>query len=239
MKITDFDILDEEVSPEEINVSSLILKKTLNPLIWSGWDLCEDVRIEASHIANSYIKYMFRDIGKVNVIDVIFTGSLCNFNWSSYSDFDIHVVVDFKEISEDTELVDNYIYDRSLLYRTKNKIKIKGFEVELNTNQPETLKKDVGAYSLKNNKWLQKPNIAKISIDYNEVKRKASQLMNLIDNNLEDLECLTLLKQKIRNMRQTALDSEGEFAIENLAFKLLRRANYIEKLNNAINKLES
>jgi hypothetical protein len=40
-------------------------------------------------------------------------------------------------------------------------------------------------------------------------------------------------------MRQTALDSEGEFAIENLAFKLLRRANYIEKLNNAINKLDN
>jgi hypothetical protein len=40
-------------------------------------------------------------------------------------------------------------------------------------------------------------------------------------------------------MRQTAIDSRGEFATENLAFKILRRIGYIKRLKDQISELEA
>jgi hypothetical protein len=38
--------------------------------------------------------------------------------------------------------------------------------------------------------------------------------------------------EKLKKMRKAGLEEEGEFSIENLAFKLLRNHGYIEKLVN-------
>ena len=38
------------------------------------------------------------------------------------------------------------------------------------------------------------------------------------------------IKEKIRTMRQAGLERAGEFSIENLSFKVLRRNGYLEKL---------
>ena len=37
------------------------------------------------------------------------------------------------------------------------------------------------------------------------------------------------LWDKIKKMRQTGLDREGEFSYENMVFKVLRRSGYIER----------
>jgi hypothetical protein len=42
------------------------------------------------------------------------------------------------------------------------------------------------------------------------------------------------LKDKIKKMRQSGLDAEGEFSAENLAFKMLRNLGDMEALVNAI-----
>ena len=43
------------------------------------------------------------------------------------------------------------------------------------------------------------------------------------------------MKEKIRNMRQSGLERAGEYSAENLAFKLLRRTDYIKQLYDAYN----
>ena len=40
------------------------------------------------------------------------------------------------------------------------------------------------------------------------------------------------LKQKISKMRKRGLAREGEFSVENLAFKILRRNEYLGKLSS-------
>ena len=40
------------------------------------------------------------------------------------------------------------------------------------------------------------------------------------------------LKEKIRNMRKSGLETGGAFSVENLAFKVLRRNGYLKKLND-------
>jgi hypothetical protein len=39
------------------------------------------------------------------------------------------------------------------------------------------------------------------------------------------------LKDKIKKMRQSGLDREGEYSFENIAFKVLRRTMYLDKLS--------
>ena len=39
------------------------------------------------------------------------------------------------------------------------------------------------------------------------------------------------LKEKIKKMRQTGLDREGEYSYENIAFKVLRRMEFLDKLS--------
>jgi len=40
------------------------------------------------------------------------------------------------------------------------------------------------------------------------------------------------LKEKIRNMRKSGLETGGAFSVENLAFKVLRRNESLKKLND-------
>ncbi len=40
------------------------------------------------------------------------------------------------------------------------------------------------------------------------------------------------LKAKIKKMRQSGLDREGEYSYENIAFKVLRRSGYLERLSD-------
>lgn len=239
MKLVEFDVLDEDIAPEEIDVSSLVPQKELNPEIWNGLNLRDDVREIANKIADNYTQAILNNLKNLKIIDVQFTGSLANYNWSSYSDFDIHVVVDYSKISDNIDLVGEYFRNKTTIYSLTHIYSIKGFEVELNTNNIEPIKKDVGIYSLLHNKWLQIPNKDNIVIDYSSVRHKTAQLINAIDNAACDLKDLKKIKKKIRKMRQTAIDSRGEFATENLAFKILRRIGYLKKLKDQISELEA
>ena len=44
------------------------------------------------------------------------------------------------------------------------------------------------------------------------------------------------LKDKIKTMRQTGLDREGEYSYENISFKVLRRTMYLDKLSEIESK---
>ena len=69
---------------------------------------------------------------------------------------------------------------------------------------------------------------------------KYDKMYNLLDNKLSNIEELLnkslnridKLKEKIRKFRKAGLDRAGEFSSENIAFKALRRNNYLENLSN-------
>jgi predicted nucleotidyltransferase len=51
-------------------------------------------------VANLFIEFLDTELF---VQDVIFVGSLVGYNWSEFSDFDIHIVIDINE-SENREM---------------------------------------------------------------------------------------------------------------------------------------
>ena len=100
-------------------------------------------------------------------------------------------------------------------------------------------------YSLTKGDWVNRPSRDNMNIDYDGVTKKVNEKMLEVDQ-LEALfqaeeykeafEVGTTLRSKIRNFRQSGLDREGEYSNENLAFKVLRRSEVLDRLNDITKK---
>jgi len=221
-------------------IKSFKLQDDLNPEVWSDSTLDSDIKEELIQLANDYFNDL--DLGSVELKDIIFTGSLANFNWSKYSDFDLHLVFDFSDVNEDVDLVRKYLDAVEKAWKLQHDIKIKGYDVEIycqDSNQPHH---STGIYSLMDDEWIKKPSKEDFEPDEELIRKKAEIYMKTI-NELEDQfrdgktydelsKKMKKIWKKIKDGRQAGLDREGEFSVENLVFKLLRRNGYIERFMN-------
>lgn len=218
-------------------IKSFYLKDELNPKIWDSFKIDPSVNEQLMKIAQDF--YNSTDI-KASIKDVILTGSLANFNWSeNYSDYDLHIIVDFKEISPDVILVKKFVDSSKNNWNKLYDIKIKGYPVEVYIQDYNEKHISTGVYSLVKNKWVVRPKRKDFVIDEKEIKTKAKSIMNQVDELETKLnkpydefrEFVNIIWEKIKNFRKSGLDSEGgEFSAGNLTFKLLRRNGYITKI---------
>jgi FAD synthase len=97
-----------------------------------------------------------------------------------------------------------------------------------------------GIYSLKLNKWLAEPVRLNPELDLETTEKKAEaiakqieHLFELFENKdfKEAYEYAGKVKDKIARMRKLGLSDQGIYSPENLAFKMLRNAGYLEKLS--------
>lgn len=230
-------ILTEIISKKNINVEMLEQKDYLNPKIWDDKDrLHFEVRKSMLYNAYEFIKSLKIDDLKIN--DITLTGSLANYNWNEFSDIDIHILLDFTQISNNIEFISEFFRTKKSLWNDKYPITIKGFDVELyvqDINEPHT---STGVYSILNNEWNSKPIKEMVTIDINNVREKTFNFINIIDSidKIEDenykLKIVDQLKDKIKKYRQAGLESDlSVFSTENLVFKLLRNYGYLDKLS--------
>jgi len=230
-----FSFLEEIISPSDIDVQVNEPKDTLNAEIWDGEKLKKDARLTILKIAKAFKEYL-----KLNckLKDVIFTGSLANYNWTLMSDIDIHLILDLESMNEPMEFLQEYIVAKKSLWNDEHDIKIKGFEVELFAKDEETLFSSKGVYSVLKNEWVQKPEKYTKDIDEVAIKEKAATIMNDIDSleqindEKELLAKAEKIKDKLKKLRNSGLEQGGEYSVENLAFKVIRKADYLEKLSN-------
>lgn len=232
-------------------LSSFYIKDDLNPIIWLNPDDVEkskinnQIRDKLIEISDNFIEFLGYDIF---IQDIVMTGSLANFNWSDYSDIDLHIMYDFNEAGLEKDLYQDIFKVKKTLFNSTHDITIKGYEVELyvqDINEPHI---STGLYSVLYDEWIVEPSKEKVKLDYSLIKMKVdywqNKILDLIDDaqsddeNLEDsIEKIGKLKDKIKKYRQSGLEREGEFSYENLVFKFLRRNGFIQKLFDFENKL--
>lgn len=198
-----------------------------------------EIRTKLLEIANEFIDFLSVPI---IVDDIIFTGSLANYNWSEYSDIDLHVIADFSQFPEDSlELYQELFKVKKTIFNTEHNIRIYEFEVELYVQNSKEAHFSTGVYSVLFNKWLEKPKKEESKIDTDILKEKINHWMSTIDTVLSNASELTLeeskeyikkLKDKIKKYRSSGLKKGGEYSYENLVFKYLRRNGYLDKLFN-------
>ena len=78
---------------------SKIYQGKLNPTFWTNNKLDSDVRDKLLSIAKDFYKDLEVD---TSIKDIHLTGSLANYNWTKFSDIDVHILLDFSKIGKDS-----------------------------------------------------------------------------------------------------------------------------------------
>jgi hypothetical protein len=214
-------------------------QKTLNPKLWDGDRLKPGLRKKFLKIVKEF--YAFLEID-AEVKDIILIGSNANYNWTEHSDIDLHVVINYMQVGENIHLVKNYLMAKKSVWNTNYPLSLQGTPIELYAQDSnEELHSSVGEYSLLNNKWIRKPSADMISIDDSiidqKVKPLAYEIEQLDANDPKLKKRINALMRRIRSMRQAGLDAEGEYSVENLAYKKLRNDGHLDKLKNLLRKV--
>lgn len=229
-----FEVAQSDFEP----IKSFYLKDELNPKVWEDNTIKSEVREQLLTIAQDF--YNSTDL-KAKIKDVVLTGSLANYNWSDkYSDYDLHILIDFKEVNEDIELVKKFVDSAKNIWNKEYDITIEGYEVEVYIQDVKELHRSSGVYSLLNDKWNVKPVKVDFEPDEEAIREKAKGVMMLVDDLEEEvdeyeygefIEKVKKVWDKIKRYRKSGLESEGgEYSTGNLVFKLLRRNGYIGKI---------
>ena len=250
----EIDALSEDSSSEisfakkdfnSVDLSSFRPQKELNPKIWVNGKLNSRVRLRLMDIADDFIDTL--EVSWVKPKDIILTGSLANYNYSKFSDFDVHVIIDFEEVDDRVNFVKDYFDAKKKLWNDAHEeLKIYGYPVEMYVQDSRELHNASGIYSLYLNEWLRKPEpngIKAIKLNKYYIKEKTFRIMNKIDELCSRCETETddyaieeiakkanELFKRIKSMRREALKNGGEMSSDNIVFKCLRRFDYIGKL---------
>ena len=210
-------------------------QSTLNPKLWDGESLKKGLSYKFLRIAKAF--YDFLEVSDTaQVLDVLLIGSNANYNWTEKSDIDLHVVIDYQAVDKNLHLVKNLMMAKKSIWSTNYPLTYKGMDIELYAQDwNDRLHSSVGQYSLMKGKWLKKPNADIISIDDEVIDAKMAPLQYEIEH-LEEGDPKLELKikhilERLYKMRQTGLEAEGEYSIENLAFKKLRNSGHLERLS--------
>lgn len=210
--------------------------RELSPVAWAGNELKLEVKVALLRAAKFFTDYL--DIPNFRVIDVVLTGSMANYNYTKFSDFDLHVVTRYSDLECD-DLAEAFYRAKKTIWNDRHDITIGGHDVELYVEDVEQPPVSAGMYSLLQDRWIKKPEFNPPSIDDRAVNLKVADLVKQIDvavDRADDPEDIYRITDKLRKMRRTGLDTTGEFGVENLTFKILRNLGYIDKLEAEFNK---
>ena len=213
------------------------IQADLNQKIWDGEKgVRSGVKGALMDIVEEFLEGL--DL-EAEVKDIIITGSIANYNWSKFSDIDLHILIDFAEVNENTEMVKKFFDSVRSNWNKLHDIRVKGHEVEIYVQDEKEPHVSTGVYSLLNDRWLVKPKKVRPSIDRYTATKKMKAMAREIDKlsatfDMGAHEAAFLLagriKEKIKRMRQSGLERTGIYSPENLAFKMLRRSGDIEQL---------
>ena len=206
----------------------------LNPKIWNGFDLKPEILEHLKLIADKFIEYL--EIPEGSVSDVIFTGSNANFNYTKFSDIDLHIVVDEEKLgSSCKDFIEKYFKAAKTEWNDEHDITIHGYDVELYAQPKDDDLAATGIYSVLNKKWIARPSpITAHSINSKAVSAKADEIKSKIDSIISGNlgpDTAHDIKDKIKKLRKAGLENGGEFSTENLVFKELRNSGYLDKLS--------
>ena len=230
-------------------VDTLLYQDELNPKFWENpstpekSSLKKEVRKKLMEISDEFFEYLDLDLF---ISNITMTGSLANFNWSDFSDVDLHFIFDYKQVEGNEEIYKEYFNLKKTLFNSTHDIKIFGHDVEIYIQDLLEPHHSTGVYSVLHNDWITTPKKEEVQINKDVLKRKIKNVVSQLEDvfsNLKDenpktaIKILDNFKDKLKTYRSAGLSKEGEQSYENLVFKYLRRTGYIQKIFDAKNKI--
>ena len=206
----------------------------LNPVLWDNNSMRPEVRSKLLQIADHFIDYL--NVANLKLKDITISGSSAGYNYSDYSDIDLHLIVSDVD-SKDEEL----FTAKKNQYNSNYSLSIKDIPVELYVQPAEQPHVSNGIYSVKRDRWINEPKHEEPTVEPKAIKNKARSYSAKINSALRsnDIDQCKHVMDELKRLRKAGLESNGEQSVENLAFKLLRARGQIDKLRKYIDKLTS
>lgn len=222
------------------------IKKQLCPEIWNNFELDDILRKKLIRIATDFFNDLELD---TQIIDILLVGSITNYNYTIFSDIDLHIIVDFEDVDKNVALLKRAIDGQRFMWNIRHNIILRGHDVEIYVQDKSEVNVSAGIFSLLKNKWISKPeykepvvNMSEVKIKYDAIVAdiKRLELLSKHDNTPEESEdyynYVKELKSKIMKARKEGLAANGEYSVENLVFKRLRNYGKIQKIINLSGK---
>ena len=222
--------------------------RELCPKIWEGTEMRPEIRQKLMMFAKDFWESF--KLG-VPVIDVQLTGSLANYNWTPSSDLDVHIIIDFSQVDTNVDLVRKALDGQRFIWNQRHPVVLEGHDVEGYVQHKDEQHHASGLYSLLKEQWITVPTWNPPQIDEKDVAEK----VRVIKSELKEIqkrlgsaqgeaarelfEYLERFKRKIMADRKEGLARSGEFSVENLVFKELRRDGSIEKIIDLMSDIYS
>ena len=209
----------------------------LNPKLWERNQLKSEVRGALLRIADD-----FREFVEVpfNLVDIVITGGNVNYNYTSNSDIDLHLIADYSQVSCDREVEELFDTKRTL-YKKQYNLEIHSIPVELYIEDSDRPAVSLGVYSVAHNKWIKEPQqFQEPQYDKKELQHWVSVWHTILKHAIKtgDLNSCRRALTLLRTYRKMGLKTpHGEYSIPNLVYKSLRNDDTIHGINTLIDRL--
>ena len=168
--------LSKDVTIPKDVLDSFRIKDSLNPEIWSNKKLIPKVRTTLLQLANDFFKEIEVPLD-IEIKDIIFTGSLANYNWSKFSDIDLHVVIDFKDLEADPKMVEEFFYAQKTIWNQKHNVTIFDYPIEVYVQDVNHKLVATAVYSVLKNEWIKEPSEVSFKLDKKSIQHKANDFI--------------------------------------------------------------
>lgn len=223
-----------------INGTTVEFHDTLNPKIWTSDNKLKPfVRSKLEEIVEEFINYV--DLN-VRIIDAHVVGSNASYNYSPYSDLDLHIVINYDEFDASSEIVDMLMWAEKARFNEQYDLTICGIKVEVYVEDVRSNTVSNGIYSLNLDDWIKEPVKEDVAVD-------DAAIDDLVQNQLipeaeaalrtPNVEELQFQIDNLYLLRKNGLATNGEFSVGNLAFKDMRNLGYLDRLKEALLKVKS
>lgn len=227
-----------------LNESAVELHDTLNPKLWTeGNELKPFVRDRLLKVVDKYIESS-EVLTEQDVIDVELLGSNASYNYTPYSDLDVHLVVNMEAVSCDPALFQLACNAERSNFNKNYDITIKGIEIEMYVEDVKASTASNGIYSLYKDEWIKFP--SKITVPNYDNDEEYIKLLdswkNLAKTTLANATSASQVQDYINNLynlRRTSIMTDGEFGKGNLIFKEIRNLGLLDELKQRQYELSS
>jgi len=139
--------LNEDIPSEVIN--SFNIQDTLVADVWEDNKLKPEIREKLLVIAQDFFDSLELPEGTI-LKDIKLTGSLANYNWSKFSDVDLHLVLDYSQIADNEEFARDYFLAKKSIWNQTHDIDMFGYPVEVYVEDENDDHTASGLYSILN-----------------------------------------------------------------------------------------
>ena len=209
-----------------------------NPWLFDGDKLKPTIKRQLEIITDDFVEFM--GIPDLAIEDIIITGSNVAYTYTSHSDIDLHLLVDFAKLPE-SDVYKELFNAKKSLYNDTYEITIRDIPVEVYVQDTAQSHTSLGEYSLYKDMFTRVPTKKRANLDEISAASKFERLEQLALEGLksDDIEKVNGVLSIIKRYRQSGLDNKGEFGPENLAFKAVRSKGYFQALFDRRNKLRA